>query len=145
MTDATIWWLLAGIAIVAELLSGTFFLLMLSIGMAAAALAASTGASSVVQILTAAATGGGAVLIWYRIKKKRSAGHSARADRSVNLDIGETIYVSQWLPDGTANVKYRGANWTAIHHPHHSPLPGFHRVTEMVGNRLLVTPVEETL
>ncbi|MCJ7800631.1 MAG: NfeD family protein, partial [Polaromonas sp.] len=35
MTEATIWWLFAGGAVAAELLTGTFFLLMIASGMAA--------------------------------------------------------------------------------------------------------------
>ena len=40
MEESTIWWLLAGVAVVTELLTGTFYLLMLAVGLAAAALAA---------------------------------------------------------------------------------------------------------
>ena len=38
MAQSTIWWLIAGAAIVVELLSGTVYLLLLSAGFAAAAL-----------------------------------------------------------------------------------------------------------
>ena len=38
MSDPTLWWMLAGIAVIVELLSGTFYLLMLATGMVAAAL-----------------------------------------------------------------------------------------------------------
>ncbi len=138
MSEPTIWWLLAGGAIVAELLTGTFFLLMISLGMAAAALAAHAGAGIVVQLLVAAVIGGGAVVAWYLIKKKRPSDLSARADRSVNLDIGETVFIEEWRADGTATVKYRGANWTAIQRPGNIPSAGLHRVAELVGSRLLV-------
>ena len=40
MAQSTIWWVLAGGFVAVELLSGTFYLLMLALGMAAAALAA---------------------------------------------------------------------------------------------------------
>ena len=138
MSEPTIWWLLAGGAVVAELLTGTFFLLMISLGMAAAALAAHAGAGIVVQLLVAAVIGGGAVVAWYLIKKKRPSDPSARADRNVNLDIGETVFVEEWSADGTATVKFRGANWTAIQRPGNTPSAGPHRVAELVGSRLLV-------
>jgi len=35
-------------------------------------------------------------------------------------------------------VKYRGAQWTAVLRPGESPQTGAHRVTELVGNRLIV-------
>lgn len=141
MTESTIWWLLAGGAVAAELLTGTFFLLMISFGMAAAALAAHAGAAIVVQLLVAAVIGGGAVVGCYLIKRKRPSDLSARADRSVNLDVGETVFVEEWNADGTATVKYRGANWTVIQRPGSAPLAGLHRVAELVGSRLLVDKI----
>ena len=42
--------------------------------------------------------------------------------------------------DGTAQIRYRGAPWTAIHRPGAEPRPGPHRVAELVGSRLLVDP-----
>ena len=61
MAPSTLWWLLAGAAIALELLTGTFYLLMLALGMAGAAVAAHLGAGTVVQLLIAAGVGGGAV------------------------------------------------------------------------------------
>ncbi len=53
----------------------------------------------------------------YYFRKKGPGAPSARADRNVNLDVGETVSIDQWNADGTASVKYRGAQWTAIHRP----------------------------
>ena len=39
MDQPTIWWLLAGITVAVELVTGTFYLLMIALGLAAAALA----------------------------------------------------------------------------------------------------------
>lgn len=138
MAESTIWWLLAGGAVAAELLTGTFFLLMIAFGMAAGALAAQAGAGAVAQLLVAAVIGGGAVIACYLVKKRRPSDPSARADRSVNLDVGETVFVEEWNADGTATVKYRGANWTVIQRDGNTPSAGLHRVAELVGNRLLV-------
>ena len=138
MTEATIWWLLAGGAVVAELLTGTFFLLMISIAMAAGALAAHAGADAVVQLVVAAVIGGGNVVAWYFIKKRRKAKQPQGSDPAFNLDIGETVMVDNWTPDGTANVRYRGANWTVIRRPGDVAHSGPHRVAEVVGTRLLV-------
>ena len=138
MGESTIWWLFAGGAIAAELLTGTFFLLMIALGMAAGALAANSGTDTIVQLLVAAVVGGGAVVACYLIKRKRPSDVPARADRSVNLDVGETVFVEEWNADGTATVKYRGANWTAIQRGGNTPSVGLHRVAELVGSRLLV-------
>lgn len=138
MAESSIWWLLAGGAVIAELLTGTFYLLMLAIGMAAAAIAAHLGASQVVQILTAAGFGGGAVVLWHLKQKNSRTEPQAQANHNVNLDIGEIVHITTWNPDGTASVQYRGANWTAVHRPGVAPSQGAHRVAEMVGSRLLV-------
>ena len=138
---STLWWLMAGVAVVAELLTGTFYLLMLAVGLAAGALAAHAGLQAPAQMLAAAGVGSATVLVAYVRRRQRPGDPSARADRSVNLDVGEIIQIDAWQPDGTASVRYRGALWTAIHRPGASPLPGPHRVSELVGNRLLVEPI----
>jgi membrane protein implicated in regulation of membrane protease activity len=130
---------MAGGVIVAELLTGTFYLLMLSLGLSAAALAAHAGMGLEAQIVAAAIVGGGAVVAWYFIKK-RSQG-SELANTTNNLDIGETVMVERWLPDGTARIKYRGADWTALHRPGEVPVAGPHRVAEVMGNRLVIEPL----
>ncbi len=138
MTDSTVWWLLTGALVALELLTGTFYLLMLALGAAAGALAAHADASVTVQIVAAALFGLGAVLGWTWVRRRRPEGPTARAQRSVNLDIGETVHVTAWQADGTAQVKYRGADWT-VKLAGAAPLePGQYRITELVGNRLLV-------
>jgi membrane protein implicated in regulation of membrane protease activity len=138
MTEPTIWWLLTGGAVAIELLTGTFYLLLLAIGMAAGAVTAHLGGDVVMQLWLAAITSGVAVIAWhFKLRNSRSK-PNVQANHSVNLDIGETVQINAWNPNGTANVQYRGANWTAIHRPGVSPTPGTHRVAEMVGSRLLV-------
>lgn len=138
MSDSTWWWMLTGALVALELFTGTFYLLMLAIGMAAAAISAHAGLGTSGQLLTAALVGSAAVVVWYLKKKRRDGDPSARSMRSVNLDIGEVIQVDHWQADGTASVKYRGAQWSVIVRDGVHPTPGPHRVAELVGNRLLV-------
>ncbi len=138
MAESTLWWLLAGSAVALELFTGTFYLLMLAVGMVAAALAAHAGGSFVVQLVAAAVVGTAGVVGWYIVKKRRAGDPSVRSMRSVNLDVGEVIHIDEWNVDGTASVKYRGAQWTVIQRPGNAPTPGSYRVAELVGNRLLV-------
>ena len=141
MAASTIWWLAAGAIVAVELLTGTFYLLMVALGVVVAAVSAHLGLAIELQIVLAALVGGGAVVAWYFAKKRQPGDLSARADRSVNLDVGETILIDAWNPDGTTLVKYRGAQWTAVHRAGITPSTGMHRVAELVGNRLLVDPV----
>lgn len=141
MAESTIWWIATGALVALELFTGTFYFLMLSIGLAAGALAAHAGMDQAMQLVVAALVGGGAVLVCYFVRRRRPGDPSPRADRAVNLDVGETVQIASWHADGTAQIRYRGAQWTAIHQPGVTPLPGPHRVVELVGNRLLVEAI----
>ena len=138
MEYSTLWWLAAGVAVAAELLSGTFYLLMLALGMAAAGLAAALGAPAQAQMLVAAGVGGGAVALWHQYKRRRPQEAGAQANPDVFMDIGETVTITAWAADGTAHVKYRGADWTAVHRPGVTPTTGVHHVIELAGSRLVV-------
>lgn len=140
MSDSTLWWLLTGLAVAAELVTGTFYLLMLAIGLAAGALAAHLGAGLTAQIVAAATVGAGALLAWNAWRRKHNAPKPAATDQNVNLDIGQTVRVDQWLPDGTAHVHYRGTDWTVelAQADHATPTPGRHRIVAVQGSRLIV-------
>ena len=138
MAQSSIWWLLAGAAVAIELATGTFYLLMIGIGMMAAAIAAHLGLPLTGQILTAAFVGGGSVAVWHWQNGKRPQVATANANPDVHIDIGESVQVDQWMPDGTASVKYRGANWTAIQATPALQMTGQFRIKEMLGNRLVV-------
>jgi membrane protein implicated in regulation of membrane protease activity len=141
MAESTVWWLLTGTAVAVELATGTFYLLMLAIGLAAGALAAHMGATATVQIVIAASIGGGAVALWRLKRGREPAGPAASANRDVNLDIGEIVHVDAWNPDGTATIKYRGAKWTVVPEGGAVPSTGAHRVREVVGSRLVVEKI----
>lgn len=141
MAESTIWWLLTGTTVAVELVTGTFYLLMLAIGLAAGALAAHVGAPVVVQLLVAAAVGGGAVAGWHLKRGNRPDEPVASANRDVNLDIGEIVQIDAWNRDGTTSIKYRGANWTAIPVEGAIPVTGPHRICEVIGNRLVVEQI----
>ena len=139
MTDANIWWLLAGGAIAVELVTGTFYLLMLAACLVAGALAAGLGLALTGQMLVAAAIGGGAVAAWRWRRSQGPIPKPAHANPDVHLDIGQTIHVVRWNVDGTASVHFRGAQWTAVAaDPAQAAQPGNFRIKEMTGNRLVV-------
>ena len=138
MADSTLWWLLAGAVIAVELLTGTFYLLMLSLGLAGAAIAAHLGATVPFQLVVAAVLGGGLVVAWRSYKKHQPPALPAGANRDVNLDIGETLHIEAWNEDGTSTAKYRGAVWTVSLRAGAVSSPGPHRIVEVVGSRLVV-------
>lgn len=139
MDESSLWWLLTGAAVIAELVTGTFYLLMFAVGLAAGAIAAHLGFELTGQIVVAAIAGGGAVFAWHWQRSQNPVAAPVNANRDVHLDIGEVVQVVHWNADGTASVKFRGAQWTAVAaEPQEERAPGNFRIKEMLGNRLVV-------
>ncbi len=138
MAESTIWWVFTGALIAVELLTGTFYLLMLSMGMIAGAIAAHLGAQTSTQLAVAALVGGGFVVGWRRYKQSQPRTLPAGANRDAILDIGECVQVDVWAADATSSVKYRGAKWSVSTSAHSAPSPGLYRIVEVVGSRLVV-------
>ncbi len=142
MADSTLWWMAAGALIAAELITGTFYLLMLATGLVAAALAAHAGLTMTWQWVTAAVIGGGSVLAWHLFKKSRPAEAPAQANHDVNMDIGATVHVATWRQDGTCSVKYRGAQWQAELLAGETAASGSYTVAEVIGSRLVLKQIQ---
>ena len=141
MTQATFWWMAAGAAVAIELTTGTFYLLMIALGLASGAVAAYFGLSSTMQIVDAALIGSGATALWHWSRKRHPRSQPARENRDVNIDIGEMVQVAEWATDRTARVTYRGTGWTARLQPGCAVSIGPHQVIAVEGNWLVVAPV----
>jgi membrane protein implicated in regulation of membrane protease activity len=140
ISASTFWWLMAGIAVAAELVTGTFYLLMVALGLAAAALASHLGLAVGPQLVAAALVGGGATALWHWKRAREPQSAAVRENRDVNLDIGERVTVTAWNADRTARVQYRGSTWQARLQPGADAAPGEHRVAAVEGNWLVLAP-----
>jgi membrane protein implicated in regulation of membrane protease activity len=142
---STLWWVITGTLVALELATGTFYLLMLALGAAAGALAVHAGLGETAQMATAAIVGFGAAAGWH-VKRRQSGAASqlplgTQADPDLALDLGQTVSVTTWKDDGSAQVSYRGAPWTArlqTPTPGLTPEPGYYRIAAMHGNLLLL-------
>jgi len=143
MNDATLWWIAAGVIVGLELLTGTFYLLMLALGAAAAALCAQFGGSQSSQVLLAGIVGGAAVLGWHlqRQRRKDRAPPAGQAKPNLPLDPGQTVAGAGGSPGGHTRVTYRGAQWDARHHGSGPALPGPHRIKAVDGNSLVLEKI----
>jgi membrane protein implicated in regulation of membrane protease activity len=140
MNTATLWWVAAGALIAAELLTGTFYLLMVSTGLAAAGLAATLGAGVVAQLIISALISTGATLAWRTWRSRHPDRQPANTNPDVHLDLGETVHVENWSADGTGTTHYRGAQWQVALAADHSATSGPQRIVGVEGNRLIVQP-----
>lgn len=134
MTHTTLWWSLAAALVALELVSGTFYLLMLALGAAAGALAAHAGGLLPVQLAAAAGVGGLAAVLWRLWSVRRAPAHA----QPLHWDVGSTVQVDAWDAQGRAQVRHRGAVWAAVCA---QPLPtpaGLHRIARIEGNTLVL-------
>jgi membrane protein implicated in regulation of membrane protease activity len=133
---ALAWWIAAAVLVAGELASGTFYVLMIAVGFVAGAVAAHAGAGPALQMAVAAIVGGGAVAAW-NVRRRRGATRLAPArNPDINLDVGERVHVDAWHPDGTARIRYRGAEWNVRFIGTGIPAPGAHVIAEMRHNEL---------
>jgi membrane protein implicated in regulation of membrane protease activity len=105
-------WAIAGfVLIIVELMTGTFYLLVLGIAALIGAAAAYFGADVWVQVALAAAT---SLIGIYFVRKWLSS--RPKVEKSArSLDVGQTVVLESWTnqPAGMARVKYRGSMWDA--------------------------------
>ena len=142
MTDWIVWLGLAGILVVVEMFTGTFYLLLIAIGFAAGGIAAFAGAGAAMQLVVAALFG---VIATYGLRNSKwgkTAKRDAQRDPNVNLDIGQTLVVEQWSGNEggvrTTRVMYRGAMWDVELDAGAIARPGAYVIREVRGNRLVV-------
>lgn len=105
-------WAIVGFALViAELVTGTFYLLVLGVAALVAAVVAFFGAEFWLQAIVAAAVSlTGVYLVHYWRQQ-----NPASAQGSNDLDRGQQVVFESWVDEanGLARVKYRGSTWDA--------------------------------
>jgi membrane protein implicated in regulation of membrane protease activity len=142
MADWIVWLVLAGVLIGLEIFTGTFYLLMVGIGLAAGGITAFLGGEKTAQFLVAAAIG---VLATVLLRKNRNGkfAQKASSDPNINLDIGQTISINEWHDMGagkiTSRAMYRGSMWDLDLMPGSAPEPGVFLIREVRGSRLVVS------
>ena len=137
--DTYLLWAIAGIVlIIVEMLTGTFYLLVLGIAALAAAGAAWLGQSFWVQaVVTAAVTVAGVILVI------RFRGKGTIAQKR-SLDVGQSVSIESWISeaDGLARVNYRNAQWEARVTGERVPGGKVFYIHAVEGNTLVVSPAK---
>lgn len=138
MADWMNWFVAAGVVVILELFTGTFYLLMIAIGLAFGGAAALLGMGEPLPTVVAAVVGLVATGLLHRSRFGRPARQvSAARDPNVNIDIGQSLKVDAW-DGGKARVMYRGALWDVELGPGAVPQAGNFRIVEVQGSRLIV-------
>ena len=109
MDHAVVWAVVGLVLVIVELLTGTFYLLVLGIAAFGAALAAWLGLQFSAQSIIAALIG---AIGCYGVHLYRAKN---RAEQMAPIDAGMPASFESWLDAGArlARVRYRGASWDA--------------------------------
>jgi len=105
-----IWIVIAVILLGAEMLTGTFYLLVMGIAAAAGAIAAWAGAPLELQVALGIGIAGVGAFIVSRWHKNR---HMRAKPADDNMEIGQIVVWEDSYPDGAWKVRYRGSQWQA--------------------------------
>lgn len=140
------WWLIWVIAgfvlVIAELVTGTFYLLVIGLGAFAAAAVAALGGNALWQALlgSAVALGGAFGVHHWHLRNRGNEPGGANF-----LDRGQPVVLEGWAqPDShIVRVKYRGTTWDArLAQPGTHPAPGTTLyIHALDGNTLVVDDV----
>ncbi len=110
MDTYVIWFIAAGALVAAELVSGSFYLLMIALGVAAGGVASLAGLAMVWQFLVAALVAVAAILA---LRRHGSQQHLPGETSNFAFDVGQPVEVVERRPDGSLRVFYRGTHWDA--------------------------------
>ena len=106
-----IWFIAAFALVIAELLSGTLYLLVIGAGAAVAGVIALAGLGFAAQFAVAALVSVAGIAVVHKLKLGRSRGGAPR--RNLSFDAGQAVEVIERRPDGSLRVNYRGTQWDA--------------------------------
>jgi membrane protein implicated in regulation of membrane protease activity len=120
--------------LILELLTGTFYLLVIAVALAAGGIASLAGAPFALQLVVAAAIGFGGALA---LRRSRFGRLKSDAEALQNFDIGQVVRIDSWAGN-TARAQYRGAEWDVLLAPGENAAPGDFVIQSVQGSRLVV-------
>jgi membrane protein implicated in regulation of membrane protease activity len=128
------WFLLALVLVGLEMVTGTFYLLVVAIALAVGGLTALLTGGIAWQLLFSAITGIAGTIILRRWKSTRPT-----EAPGASLDIGLPVKILKWNDNGTARVFFRGAEWDAELESADTPREGTLYIAAVRGSGLVLT------
>lgn len=133
-----LWLLAAMLFVVFEIMSMSLYMLVLAFGCLWALLGVFLEVTVPVQFAMCA---GGSLFTFFCLRACQRLGFDPwhrGVEGSSCLDVGRVVHVGEWAPDGTAQVVYRDANWSARFGGEGLPQPGSHRIEAVEGLTLVL-------
>lgn len=137
--ETYVYWILLALLLVGlEIVTGTFYLLVIGIALAVGGAAAALGLALVWQFVFSAVTGVAGTIMLRRWKSSQ-----ASKTPEVGLDIGLPVKIIKWNDDGSARVHYRGAEWDAELESADTPREGTLYIKAVHGSGLVLTHLKQ--
>lgn len=133
MEDYIVWFIAAFVLLAAEMLTGTFYLLVIAIAAACGGIAAFAGAGTTIQFVVAAVLG----FVFTVALRQWKARIMHVPEQS--LDVGQSVRVEKWNDDGSARVSYRGTLWDAALENASTPRDATLYITSTQGSTLILS------
>ena len=132
-----IWLIVAGILLIAELLTGTFYLLMLALASIFTWFAMLAGAGFLMQAVVFLISA--RVLVYLTRRWRAQINQKNTPNLADNLHAGEIISAHNWI-DGIGHTHYRGTQWRVLlDTPDDAPLTdGSYRIVKLDGVHIRV-------
>ena len=134
MAPYVYWFLLAFGLMALEMMTGTFYLLVLGIALGIGGAAALLGLSMPLQYTLSAVAGIAGIVILRRVRRGMVSGAPNQS-----LDIGQQVQAVTWREDGTARAQYRGSAWEAEPEFPEMPRAGPLYIKALRGSTLILT------
>ncbi len=134
MSPYIYWFLLSLGLVMLELVTGTFYMLVLALALGVGGFAALLGWSQSVQFTLSAVAGAIGILLLRRWRRGKAA-----SAPSLNLDIGQPVQSVSWHQDGAVRALYRGAEWDAELESADTPREGIFYIKALRGSTLVLT------
>lgn len=133
------WLVAAGVALIAEFMTGSLHLLIIAIALAGGGIASWFGLNQNGSLLIASIL----AIMGYVILRRYKRAHPVTPSNAVDLEIGQPVTVIEFDVSGHGRVSYRGAEWTALlNEPIPDPLPQRGYLTGRDGNTLIISFIQ---
>lgn len=128
------WFVLALVLLALEIMTGTFYLLVIAMAMAVGGAAALLHLPLTAQLVLPALTTVVSFALWWLW----TTPHQADA-KMESLDTGHAVKILAWREDGTARVFYRGTEWDAELDSAHPKHDGTFYIKDIRGSVLILS------
>ncbi len=141
MNTASFWLGISLLILIIELLSNTFYLLLISLSMLVGSVVAMFSPNLFLQIFFCQLT----IFFCLFACRKKFSKREKTVDQIFPVEIGQFLTINNWSQEGLSSVCYRGTTWQVelYQFQKHQKKDGLFTIVGINGNRLIVTPCIE--